>query len=266
MMLCVDGLYAMFASAARLWERNVDRLSEIDSKFGDGDHGVAAGKIAALLSRAPAPGATPRAYVEGLAAAVMGMGGGSAGPLYGTLLEGMASALPEGGGDPGGDPSGDPSGDPGGDPSGDLGDAARCGDNPGGDPGDAARGSGNGSNGAETLRRMILGARDAMFDVTKARAGSKTMMDALIPAAGAVEALDAAALAGRAPAEAVRAVLEAAARAAAEGAERTRGMAAKFGRARSYGERTLGTMDAGALSCALFFEGLWEWAKEGPAT
>jgi dihydroxyacetone kinase-like protein len=33
-------------------------------------------------------------------------------------------------------------------------------------------------------------------------------------------------------------------------------MVSKFGRARSYGERTLGTADAGALSTALFFQGL----------
>ena len=47
-----------------------------------------------------------------------------------------------------------------------------------------------------------------------------------------------------------------AARAAAEGAEATRQFTAKFGRAKSYGEQTIGTPDAGATSMSLFFQGL----------
>ena len=49
---------------------------------------------------------------------------------------------------------------------------------------------------------------------------------------------------------------ETAAKAAMEGAEATRGFVSKFGRAKSYGEKTLGTPDAGAMSMAYFFQGL----------
>ena len=44
--------------------------------------------------------------------------------------------------------------------------------------------------------------------------------------------------------------------AAAAGREKSRGMVARFGRAKSYGEETIGTPDAGAVSAALFLEGL----------
>jgi dihydroxyacetone kinase-like protein len=100
---------------------------------------------------------------------------------------------------------------------------------------------------AKTLKAMLAGSRDALFEVTKARRGDKTMMDAVIPAAEAAEAKDT---------DDIPSILAAAAKAGREGAESTTGMVSKFGRARSYGDATLGTKDAGALSAALFFEGL----------
>ena len=71
-------------------------------------------------------------------------------------------------------------------------------------------------------------------------------MDALIPAAAAAD--DAG--------EELEEVLRASARAAKDGMERTREMVARYGRAKSYGERTIGTPDAGAVSTSLFFDGL----------
>ena len=50
-----------------------------------------------------------------------------------------------------------------------------------------------------------------------------------------------------------------AAEAAVKGAENSKNFVSKFGRAKSYGAKTLGTPDAGAVSMAKFFEGL---AKE----
>ena len=52
------------------------------------------------------------------------------------------------------------------------------------------------------------------------------------------------------------ALFEEAAQAARAGAENTRNFASKFGRAKSYGDKTIGTPDAGAVSMARFFEGL----------
>ncbi len=84
---------------------------------------------------------------------------------------------------------------------------------------------------------------------TKAQPGGKTLMDAFVPAVQAARsAADSGADAG--------AVLAASAAAAAEGAESTREMKATFGRARNLGDRTIGHLDPGATSMAMFFEGL----------
>lgn len=80
---------------------------------------------------------------------------------------------------------------------------------------------------------------------TKAQVGDKTMMDALIPA---VEAI------ANSPSDDIKAILAAGAEAARKGAEATVGMKANFGRARNYGERSIGSADAGASSWACMFE------------
>ena len=49
---------------------------------------------------------------------------------------------------------------------------------------------------------------------------------------------------------------EMAAAAAAAGAENSKNFPSKYGRAKSYGAKTIGTPDAGAMSMAKFFEGL----------
>ena len=79
-----------------------------------------------------------------------------------------------------------------------------------------------------------------------AKVGDKTMMDALIPASEAIAAYE-----GDSADE-----LFAAAKAAAEGAETAQHFVSKFGRAKSYGTKTIGTPDAGATSMARFFQGL----------
>lgn len=83
---------------------------------------------------------------------------------------------------------------------------------------------------------------------TKAQAGDKTMLDALLPA---VAALRAAAEAGDDPAAALRHAAEAASR----GADATRDWVPKFGKARFSGERTRGHPDPGAVSLAMIFAG-----------
>ena len=80
-----------------------------------------------------------------------------------------------------------------------------------------------------------------------AQVGDKTMADALIPASEAIAAYEGSDEGG---------LFAAAARAAAEGAENTKNFASKFGRAKSYGQQTIGTPDAGAVSMARFFQGL----------
>jgi phosphoenolpyruvate---glycerone phosphotransferase subunit DhaL len=91
----------------------------------------------------------------------------------------------------------------------------------------------------------------AVCKQTKAQIGDKTMMDALIPA---VEAMRAAAQAGKNHAQA----MGAAATSAKSGAESTANLTARFGRARFLGERTRGHRDPGAVSIALLFEGFFQ--------
>jgi phosphoenolpyruvate---glycerone phosphotransferase subunit DhaL len=92
---------------------------------------------------------------------------------------------------------------------------------------------------------------------TKARLGDKTMMDALIPA---VAAATAAAGTGKSIDE----TLQATASAAQLGAESTRNLVARFGRARSLGDRTRGQPDAGATSIALIFTAFSETTTPHP--
>ena len=89
---------------------------------------------------------------------------------------------------------------------------------------------------------------NALLKQTKARPGDKTMVDALVPA---VNALHAAAESGLP----IPAALERAAAAAHAGAESTKTLVARYGRAKFLGEKTLGHVDAGAMSIAIIFDG-----------
>jgi dihydroxyacetone kinase phosphoprotein-dependent L subunit len=89
----------------------------------------------------------------------------------------------------------------------------------------------------------------------KSDLGDKTLLDALEPA---VDVIEEQVKAGQPAA----AVLRSAAVTARERAEATRQMLAKRGRASYTGERSIGTLDAGAVAVAVMFEALAdEWAK-----
>jgi len=106
----------------------------------------------------------------------------------------------------------------------------------------------------EALVAMFEAGLAGVRKQTKAKAGDKTMMDALEPAVKAIrEACDA----GKSVAEA----LAAGAEAAMKGAESTKNLVARFGRAKNLGERTLGHQDPGATSIALMFDGFAEAFK-----
>ncbi|MCI9241562.1 DAK2 domain-containing protein [Oscillibacter sp.] len=176
-------------------------LTEIDSRFGDADHGLTMAKIAGAISAAAErPENGIQAMLDGAATAVMTLNGGSAVPLWNTWLDGMQEAAPEG------------------------------------DEIDVAG-----------LQAVFAQALEELSDMSGAKVGDKTMMDTLIPASRAVAAYGG---------DDENELFAAAAKAAMEGAEATRGFVSKFGRAKSYGEKTLGTPDAGAMSMAYFFQGL----------
>lgn len=94
------------------------------------------------------------------------------------------------------------------------------------------------------LSAGITAARDQVQEVGGARVGDKTMVDALHPA---VEVLAAAVAAGAAPAHAWQATVIA----AREGTASTENIAARRGRARVLGDKSLGVPDPGATSLAL---------------
>ena len=94
---------------------------------------------------------------------------------------------------------------------------------------------------------MFAGGMEEFDFMSGAKVGDKTIMDALKPASDAIEA-----------AEDEKSLFAEAAEAAMKGAQDTKNYPARYGRAKSYGEKTLGTADAGALSMALFFKGLAE--------
>ena len=176
-------------------------LTEIDSRFGDADHGLTMTKIAGAISAAveESEGGI-QAMMDDAAMAVMVLNGGSAVPLWNTWLDGMQEAAPAG------------------------------------DEVDLAG-----------LKAMFASAFTVLDEMSGAKVGDKTMMDALIPATQAI-----AAYAGDSESE----LFNAAAAAAREGAEASKQFVSKFGRAKSYGEQTIGTPDAGATSMAYFFKGL----------
>ena len=175
-------------------------LTDIDSRFGDADHGLTMTKIAGAISAAvDASEGGIQAMLDDAAMAVMSLNGGSAVPLWNTWLDGMQEGAPEG------------------------------------EEMDTAG-----------IQAMFAKALEELDDMSGAKVGDKTMMDALIPASEAIAAYtgDESGL------------FEAAAQAARQGAEATRQFVSKSGRAKSYGQQTIGTPDAGAMSMAYFFQGL----------
>ena len=176
-------------------------LTEIDSHFGDADHGLTMTKIVKAIDQAveQADGGI-QSMLDDAAMAVMTLNGGSAVPLWNTWLDGMQEEAPEG------------------------------------DEIDVAG-----------LQALFARALEELDGMSGAKVGDKTMMDAVIPASQAIAAYHG---------EEAEELFAAAAQAAAQGAENSKQFVSKFGRAKSYGEKTIGTPDAGAMSMSYFFQGL----------
>ena len=176
-------------------------LTEIDSKFGDADHGLTMAKIARAITEAVEDaGGGIQTMLDDAAMAVMSLNGGSAVPLWNTWLDGLQEEAPEG----------------------------EEIDVPG-------------------IQTIFAKALEELNEMSGAQVGDKTMMDALIPASEAIAAYTG---------DSADELFAAAAHAAAQGAEATKQYVSKFGRAKSYGTKTIGTPDAGAVSMSCFFQGL----------
>ncbi len=105
-----------------------------------------------------------------------------------------------------------------------------------------------------TLAAMFEGGLASVERQTKARVGDRTLMDALVPAVGALK---------KAAEEGtdLPAGLRRAAEAAEEGAASTANMEARYGRAKNVGARSVGHSDPGATSVSLIFKGLVQGAN-----
>jgi len=196
-----DGFAQRLKCACASVEAAEQELTEIDSHFGDADHGLTMTKIAKAISAAveQSDGGI-RSMLDDAAMAVMSLNGGSAVPLWNTWLDGMQEAAPDGA-----------------------------------------------EIDVEGVRTIFARALEELEDISGAKVGDKTMMDALIPASEAIAAYEGADM---------DELFQAAAKAAAQGAEASKQFVSKFGRAKSYGEKTIGTPDAGAMSMSYFFQGL----------
>jgi len=104
---------------------------------------------------------------------------------------------------------------------------------------------------AATLAEMLGSGVEKLRGNTRAQPGNKTMIDALVPA---IDAIRSAADEGKG----IDQMLADGADAATRGAESTKDMKATFGRAKNIGERSIGHVDPGATSMAIFFTGLKE--------
>ena len=105
---------------------------------------------------------------------------------------------------------------------------------------------------AAAVRAMFAGGLTNVQKQTKAQKGDKTMMDALIPAVEAIQ---------NCPSDDIKELINAGAEAALAGAQSTIELKANFGRARNYGERSIGYMDSGAASWSCMFASFSEAIK-----
>jgi phosphoenolpyruvate---glycerone phosphotransferase subunit DhaL len=105
------------------------------------------------------------------------------------------------------------------------------------------------------LMAMISAARDGICSLGEAKLGDKTLVDTLEPAAAAL-ALAVAQNSGFV--EGIETMITA----AEKGWKSTEDMVAKIGRAARLGERSRGTLDAGATSCFLILQAIGLTMKE----
>lgn len=201
-MLSLAELQKMLLAAAVELKAKSMYFCELDSVAGDGDHGLSIGRMADVIKQKMEANDADdiKSLLDDVGMLCMGINGGSAGPLWGTVFSGMADGAPEGKTEVSG----------------------------------------------EEFRSMLEQAKSDFQDISKAKLGDKTMVDALYPALEA-------ALTNQGN---LKEVMDAAAKAAMAGAAKTKEYVAKFGRAKNVGEASLGHEDPGAVSTAVLFEAM----------
>ncbi|MEG0136905.1 dihydroxyacetone kinase subunit L [Cetobacterium sp.] len=196
------GIKHLFSITAEFLLSHCNEFNKIDSKFGDGDHGVTITKICHTIENHIdnwEENCSIKKFIENLGEDIMGVNGGSAGPLWGTLFIGLSIPL-----------------------------------------GSEEKLS------IESFKKMFKSSLDELQEITLAKIGDKTMMDSFVPAVESIISYDG---------ESLEKMFDKASEAAIKGCENTKDYIAKFGRAKNYGDKTIGTIDAGAYSISLLFQG-----------
>lgn len=188
--------------------QNRSYLTEVDSRIGDGDHGIG---MSGGMEKAKSALMEKRPFADGNTAfkttgmTMLNSMGGASGVIFGSMFLGGMKGLE----------------------------------------------SFTELNGC-LFARIMRGALEAIKARGKASVGDKTMVDALEPAVIAMENADT---------EDLRETLDAAVKAAYEGVEYTKTCTARFGRANSLMERSIGFQDAGATSVAIIFEAMYGYVN-----
>ncbi len=196
-------------SFLRLFSTNIkdssQMLSEIDAKFGDGDHGVTMNKIGNTISDVldNSDSLSTKEVFATIASKISSLGGGAAVPLWGLFFEGLSKPI-----------EGD-----------DLSFA--------------------------TIQKMFASAVEEIGVISTAKVGDKTMMDALIPVCEYLSKEDSSSTD-------LKAIFKTASDVSKEGSENTKNYMAKFGRAKTAKEQSIGTPDAGSISMSIFFNSFYE--------
>ena len=199
-MISMEELRQRIINACEEVSDNADILTDIDSQFGDADHGATMISISkAMTAAARDADGTIRHMMQEVSVSVEGLSGGNIVPLWHAWLEGLYEGSP-----------------------------------------DVIEAS------VEDIRSMFAHGLTSIQSMSDAKVGDKTMMDALIPASDAIAASNGD----------VDEILDMASLAALNGAEFSKLVPAKFGSARAFGEKTIGTPDVGAMSISFFFMGL----------
>ncbi|WP_297405109.1 dihydroxyacetone kinase subunit L [uncultured Cetobacterium sp.] len=98
----------------------------------------------------------------------------------------------------------------------------------------------------ENLKEMFSKSLSEVFELTPAGLGDKTFLDAYIPAVEYIKGYSG---------ESITQMFLIAYKEAEKGAIKTKNYMAKFGTAKNYQEKTIGTIDIGAYSIAILFKG-----------
>ena len=213
--LTIDQTVNMIEAVCDAIIENRDYLTEVDSKIGDGDHGIGMcggmEKVkAALKGKAPFEDVNLVFKTTGMT--MLNSMGGASGVIFGSMFLGGVKEMT---------------------PKTEL----------------------SGSDFVKIMR----GALESIKARGKAEIGDKTMVDALEPAVVSMEMESE-------QSENIETILKQAMEAADLGVENTKNYVAKFGRAKSLMERSIGFQDAGATSVAIIFEAMYRYVEKLSAT